>query len=142
MLLHDLRLALRHLIRRPAFACTAIVLLALGAGANAAVFSVVRGVLQRPLPFHAPNQLVAVWPHEFVSNEEVGFWRDRVPGLSGVGSVAPGWLMAGVTARDPITFGLLPVLLTAVAVAAAACYLPARRAARVDPLIAIKTDAS
>ena len=48
-------------------------------------------------------------------------------------------LVFGVTPRDPLTFALLPVLLTAVA--AAACYLPARRASRVDPVIAIRAEA-
>ena len=60
MWLHDLRVAGRALRRRPTFACTAVLLMALGAGANAAVFSVVRGVLLRPLPFASPDQLVAV----------------------------------------------------------------------------------
>jgi putative ABC transport system permease protein len=103
MLRHDLRLALRNLARRPAFALTAILLLALGAGANAAVFSVVRGVLLLPLPFGAPERLVAVWPDEFVSNEEVTFWRDRAASLDGVASVAPGWLMAlAVEGAEPV----------------------------------------
>ena len=83
MLLHDLRLAVRSLAGRPAFAATAILLLALGAGANAAVFSVVRGVLLRPLPFDRPDALVAIWPDELVSNEEVGFWRERARTLDG-----------------------------------------------------------
>ena len=87
------RLAARNLARRPAFALTAILLLALGAGANAAVFSVVRGVLLRPLPFAAPDELVAVWPGEFVSTEEVDFWRERATSLSRRWPTAPGWLM-------------------------------------------------
>jgi putative ABC transport system permease protein len=94
MLRHDLRLAVRNLSRRPVYALTAILLLGLGAGANAAVFSVVRGVLLLPLPFGAPDRLVAVWPNEFVSNEDVTFWRDRAASLDGVANVAPGWLMA------------------------------------------------
>ena len=94
MLVHDLRLAVRALLSRPAFAGTAILLLALGAGANAAVFSVVRGVLLRPLPFERPDELVAIWPDEFVSNEEVEFWRDRATSLEAVAALAPGWLMA------------------------------------------------
>ena len=94
MLWHDLRLAVRNLRRRPGFALTAILLLGLGAGANAAVFSVVRAVILRPLPLAAPDELVAVWPEEFVSNDDIGFWRDRAPSLAAVASVAPGWLMA------------------------------------------------
>jgi predicted permease len=94
MVLHDLRLAVRNLARRPVFAATAILLLALGAGANAAVFSVVRGVLLRPLPFDRPEELVAVWPGEFVSNDAISFWRERATSLSAVAGVASGWLMA------------------------------------------------
>jgi putative ABC transport system permease protein len=94
MLLHDLRLALRSLGRRPAFALTAVLLLALGAAANAVVLSVARGVLVRPLPFAAPDRLVAVWPDRYVSNEEIGLWRDRASSLSEVAGVATGWLMA------------------------------------------------
>ena len=48
-------------------------------------------------------------------------------------------LVFGVTPRDPLTFALLPLLLTVVA--GAACYLPARRASRVDPVIAIRAEA-
>jgi predicted permease len=93
-MLHDVRFGIRNLLRRPGFALTALVLVALGAGANAAVFCVVRGVLLRPLPFSAPEQLVAVWPDEFVSNDEIGFWRERTRTLSAIASVSPGWLMA------------------------------------------------
>ena len=56
-----LRDALRQLVHRPALSFTIVLTLALGMGANAAVFSVVRGVLLRPLPFAGPRQLVAVW---------------------------------------------------------------------------------
>ena len=94
MLLHDLRLAMRTLGRRPTFAVTAILLLALGAAANAVVLSVVQGVLLRPLPFAAADRLVAVWPGQYVSNEEIGLWRDRTTSLSEVAGVATGWLMA------------------------------------------------
>ena len=94
MLLNDVRFSVRHLVRRPGFAATAILLLALSAGANAAVFSVVRGVLLRPLPFAAPDRLVAVWPDQFVANDEVAFWRERARSLEQIASVSPGWLMA------------------------------------------------
>ena len=77
MRLPDLTLAVRNLIRRPAFAMTAVLLLALGAGANAAVFSVVRGILLRPLPYQQPERLVAIWPGTFVSNEDLQYWRER-----------------------------------------------------------------
>jgi putative ABC transport system permease protein len=57
-LVQDLRFAARDLGRHKAFAATAIVTLALGIGANAAIFSVVNGVVLRPLPFAAPERLV------------------------------------------------------------------------------------
>ena len=56
----DLRFALRQLLRRPGFTAIAIVTLALGTGASTAIFSVVDGVLLRPLPFPDSGRLVAL----------------------------------------------------------------------------------
>ena len=57
----DLQHAMRSMRRNPGFAAGAVLLLALGVGANTAVFSIVRGVMLRPLPYDRPDELVFLW---------------------------------------------------------------------------------
>jgi putative ABC transport system permease protein len=103
MRLPDLSLAFRNIFRRPGFAVVAITLLALGAGANTAVFSVVRAVLLRPLPFPEPDRLVAFWPGQFVSNRDVAFWRERTRSFDQIAAISPGWMMGLVAeSGEPI----------------------------------------
>ena len=61
MLWQDLKFGVRMLLGRPAFTTLAVLTLALGIGANTAMFSLVHGVLLKPLPFHEPERLVQLW---------------------------------------------------------------------------------
>jgi len=72
---HDVRFALRTLRRRPLFAAVAVVTLGLGIGAATAMFSVVDGVLVKPLPYNEPSQLVSIWWRKP--------WLETVPGVDG-----------------------------------------------------------
>ena len=60
-MLADIRYALRGFRRAPLFALAAVLSLAIGIGANSAIFSVVNGLLLRPLPYPAPDRLAVLW---------------------------------------------------------------------------------
>jgi putative ABC transport system permease protein len=70
MIFHELRIAIRHLLKSPGFAATAVLMLALGIGATTAIFSIVEGVLLRPLPFPHPEQLVEL--NDILQGADVG----------------------------------------------------------------------
>jgi putative ABC transport system permease protein len=75
--MNDLKFALRMLVKAPAFTAIAILTLALGIGANSAIFSVIDAVLLHPLPFPKPNQLVAVWSR--VANDNLEKETESIP---------------------------------------------------------------
>jgi putative ABC transport system permease protein len=93
-LLQDLRYAGRLLLRSPGFSLLTILTLALGIGANAAIFSVVNGVLLSPLPYREPERLTAVFSqfpglgfdHFWVSPPEFLDLRDQATTFAGVGA--------------------------------------------------------
>jgi putative ABC transport system permease protein len=78
----DLRFAVRTLLRRPLLTFLAVLTLALGIGANTAIFSVVNSVLLAPLPFHDPDRLVVVWASSPKLAKAVGL-PDTLPVASG-----------------------------------------------------------
>jgi putative ABC transport system permease protein len=94
--LQDLRFGGRTLARNPGFACVAVLTLALGVGANAAIFSVVNAVLLRPLPWGDPDRAVMIWSRwnafdkTWVSDGEVNGYRRQSRTLSDVGAWADG----------------------------------------------------
>ena len=60
-MIQEMRLTMRRLLRTPVFTVAVVVTLALGIGANTAIFSVIHGVLLKPLPFVEPERLIGVW---------------------------------------------------------------------------------
>jgi predicted permease len=94
----DIAYGLRTLRRAPTFTITAILTIALGVGANTAIFSVVHGIVFKPLPFANPEQLVRVWSanpgsgarQASVSPVDLDDWRAQKTQLSDIG----GWWFA------------------------------------------------
>ena len=96
-LLQDLRFAFRAFARAPRFTVPAIVALALGIGATSAIFSVVRGVMLKPLPYRDPDRIVSIWETNVSRNQTRGIvaganfveWRERSRSFDSLGLVGP-----------------------------------------------------
>ena len=84
-MLEDLRLAFRNIKKRPGWAAPAVVILALGLGTNAALFSVIQAIFLRPSPIVAPEELLVLWQQDLASDQsliEVSYasfldWREQ-----------------------------------------------------------------
>jgi putative ABC transport system permease protein len=100
-LLRDFQHAARALARRPGFALVALTTLALGIGANTAVFSVVNGIVLSRLPFREPDRLVTLGG-SFISNAELLYLQENARQLSDVAAFSPGWGMALTSDGEPI----------------------------------------
>ena len=96
-LVTDIRYAVRFLVSKPGTALVAILTIAIGIGANTAIFSVVNGVLLRPLPFDEPDELVVVWqdltrvdgpPTEWATPDNFFDWRDQNEVFDGMFALA------------------------------------------------------
>ena len=96
-LLQDLRFAARSFVRSPRFTVPAVLALALGIGATSAIFSVVRGVMLKPLPYSDPDRIVVIWennlgrnrPRNVVGAANFVAWRERNRSFDHVGMVGP-----------------------------------------------------
>jgi len=91
----DLRYGARLLIQRPVFTLMALLTLAVGVGANTAIFSVVNALLIRPLPYSDPGQLVVVFSstpqsrRNWVSYHDLQDWRAQAQSFSEMTAFAP-----------------------------------------------------
>lgn len=99
-LLQDLSYALRQLRKSPGFTVVAVITLALGIGANTAIFSVVNAVLFRPLPYPNADQLVMLWEQ----NPHRGWFENIVSGENFLDWEKQNQVFAGVAAFESNSF--------------------------------------
>lgn len=97
-LIRDIRLAVRGLLKKPAFTVIAVLTLALGIGANTAIFSVVNAVLLQPLAVKEPDRLMTFWhsaparglKHVDLNDSLVAYYRDRTRTFQGLAGYETG----------------------------------------------------
>ncbi|HMF27328.1 MAG TPA: ABC transporter permease, partial [Candidatus Cybelea sp.] len=97
----DLTVALRQARKDRTFTVVALATFALGVGANAAMFSVVRSVLLRPLPYAQAERLAAIWPTRTISNAELLYMQRQSKTFESVAAFSPGWGIAMTGAGEP-----------------------------------------
>jgi len=121
----DVKFSLRQLRRSPAFMVVATLTLALGIGANSAIFALVDATLLRPLPYGDPDRLVAIWEHSatvargYVSPLNMMDWQSRGRSFEMIAGFTPavgGMVMAGkdgnaeTVSRQWVSAGIFDVL--------------------------------
>src|SRR5580704_12528376 len=132
-MVRDVKYAVRALVRTPGFSIVAVLVMAFGIGASVALFTVVRSVVLRPLPFADPDRLVALYSHDNRSRPEFGnltapgdfsdwqksshgyqqmaIWRWSGYNMSGSGGELPEFLNAGTCSWNLFaTLGVNPAL--------------------------------
>jgi len=121
-LAQDIRFAFRQLRKTPGFALTIVLTLALGIGATTAIFSLVEGILLRPLPFSHPDRLVLVGdhlgdgPHTPVTAREIGTYSSATSAFASLGGyIATNYELSGGATSEEVsaarfTAGVFPTL--------------------------------
>jgi putative ABC transport system permease protein len=122
---HDLKFAVRQMRHSPVFSLVATLTLALGIGANSAIFALVDATLLRPLPYGAPDRLVTIWEHSqstargYASPLNMLDWTARSRTFEMIAGFTPdvgGMAMAGAdgmaetVSRQWVSFGIFDVL--------------------------------